>query len=154
MRYASRTASGISTSGSIETSCWISPIGKIGVRSSGPVGSIVPGFKGGIGSPGRSGSRLTQCVGISDSGSRYLTVSSGLTRSSPLRWSAILWAEQLAEGACHVSLLLGEPPPGDAHHAVAGHLEGRVTLAIALECAAVAVELPAVELGDEPLIRP
>src|SRR5437764_843962 len=51
-------------------------MGKIGVRSSGPAGCIVPGLRGGIGSPGRSGRRLTQCVGISDSGSWYLTVSS------------------------------------------------------------------------------
>src|SRR5436190_21417507 len=48
----------------------------MGVRSPGPAGCIVSGLRGGIGSPGRSGSRLTQCVGISDSGRRYLTVSS------------------------------------------------------------------------------
>ena len=53
----------------------ISPIGKIGARSSGPAGCIVPGWSGGRGSPGRSGSRLTQWVGISASGSRYLVVS-------------------------------------------------------------------------------
>src|SRR3954449_10099926 len=76
MRYASRTASGISISGSGETSCWMRAIGKSGVRSSGPAGCIVPGLSGGIGSPGRSGSRLTQCVGISDSDSWYFTVSS------------------------------------------------------------------------------
>src|SRR3954447_11912389 len=153
MRYASRTWSGISTSGSGDTSCWIRPIGKIGVRSSGPAGCIVPGLRGGIGSPGRSGSRLTQCVGISDSGSRYLTVS-WLTRSSPLRCRAILWAEQLADETCHFSWLLSEPPPGDAHHAVAGRLEGGITLAILLEGAAVAVGLPAVELDNETLLRP
>ena len=63
-------ASGISTSGSAETSCSMSAIGKIGVRSGGPAGSIVPGCSGGSGSPGRSGSRLTQCVGIRSSVSR------------------------------------------------------------------------------------
>ena len=70
--YASRTSAGISTSGSGETSCMISPIGKIGVRSSGPAGWPVPGLSGGSGSPGRSGSRLIQCVGICSSPSRYL----------------------------------------------------------------------------------
>src|SRR3954454_18371697 len=76
MRYASRTSSGISTSGSGETSCWISPIGKIGVKSSGPAGSLVPGFSGGSGSPGRSGIRLTQWVGMSRSDSRNFVGSS------------------------------------------------------------------------------
>src|SRR5919109_962214 len=70
--YASRTSSGISTSGSAATSCWISPIGKIGVRSSGPAGCFVPGCSGGSGSPGTSGSRLIQCVGICSSRSRNL----------------------------------------------------------------------------------
>src|SRR3954449_1280859 len=72
----SRTSSGISTSGSIETSWPISSIGKIGVRSSGPAGCMVAGLSGGLGSPGRSGSRLTQWVGIASSGSVYLTVAS------------------------------------------------------------------------------
>ena len=49
----------------------------------GPAGCIVPGLSGGSGSPGRSGSRFTQWVGISDSGSRYLTVSS-LMRPLPV----------------------------------------------------------------------
>src|SRR3954467_6161099 len=39
----------------------------MGERSSGPAGSCVPGLSGGSGSPGRSGSRLTQCVGMSGS---------------------------------------------------------------------------------------
>src|SRR3954451_3479467 len=60
-------------SGSTETSCSISPIGKIGVRSSGPSGCLVPGLSGGDGVPGRSGSRFTQCVGMSLSGRRYFT---------------------------------------------------------------------------------
>src|SRR3954453_13399629 len=51
-------------------------IGKSGVRSSGPAGCMVAGLSGGVGSPGRSGSRFTQWVGISDSGRRYFTVSS------------------------------------------------------------------------------
>src|SRR5215216_562452 len=42
-------------------------IGKIGVRSSGPAGSIVAGLSGGSGSPGRSGRRFTQWVGIRSS---------------------------------------------------------------------------------------
>src|SRR4051812_46640163 len=53
-------------SGSADTSCWISPIGKIGVRSSGPAGWPVCGVSGGGGgSPGRSAAMLTQWVGIS-----------------------------------------------------------------------------------------
>src|SRR4051812_42918921 len=72
----SRTSSGIATSGSIETSCPISSIGKIGVRSSGPAGCMVAGLSGGLGSPGRSGSRLTQWVGVASSGSVYFTVAS------------------------------------------------------------------------------
>src|SRR3954452_9308134 len=58
-------------SGSGETSCRISPIGKIGVRSSGPAGWPVCGFSGGSGSPGGAGSRLTQCGGVGASPSRY-----------------------------------------------------------------------------------
>src|SRR5256714_13059237 len=84
--YTSRTSSGISTSGSVATSCWISPIGKIGVRSGGPAGSCVAGLSGGLGSPGRSGIRLTQCVGISDSGSMYLTASSLTAAPPPGAW--------------------------------------------------------------------
>src|SRR3954447_26339551 len=149
MRYASRTASGISISGSGDTSCWIRPIGKIGVRSSGPAGCMVPGLSGGIGSPGRSGSRFTQCVGISDSGSRYLTVSS-LTRSSRCGSGAILWREQCPDQLRDVCRVLGEPPPRDPHHPVAAPLQCGVPLAVPFERAAVAVELPAVELDDEP----
>src|SRR5205809_4966496 len=53
-------------SGSADTSCWIRPIGKIGVRSSGPAGSPVRGLRGGGGgSPGRSAAMLIQWVGIS-----------------------------------------------------------------------------------------
>src|SRR4051812_3848666 len=58
-------------SGSGETSCRISPIGKIGVRSSGPAGWPVCGLSGGSGSPGRSGRRLTQCVGMASSPRTY-----------------------------------------------------------------------------------
>src|SRR3954463_4370398 len=49
----------------------ISPIGKIGVRSPGPAGWPVCGFSGGSGSPGRSGRRLTQCVGMASSPRTY-----------------------------------------------------------------------------------
>src|SRR5688500_12701108 len=45
----------------------MSSIGKIGVRSSGPAGCIVPGLSGGSGSPGRSGRRFTQWVGMRSS---------------------------------------------------------------------------------------
>src|SRR3954447_7291706 len=72
----SRTSSGIATSESIETSWPTTPSRKNGARSSGPAGSMVAGLSGGLGSPGRSGSRLTQCVGIASSGSVYLTVAS------------------------------------------------------------------------------
>src|SRR3954451_10193636 len=125
----------------------------MGVRSSGPAGCIVPGLSGGTGSPGRSGSRVTQCGGISDSGSRYLTVSS-LTRSSPLRCGAILWRKQPADQPRDVCRLLREPPPGDPYHPVAGRLKHGVALAVPFECPAVAVELPTVELDDEALRRP
>src|SRR4051794_41943737 len=56
--YASRTGSGIGISGSIETSWPISPIGKIGVRSSGPAGSPVAGLSGGSGGAGGAGRRV------------------------------------------------------------------------------------------------
>ena len=46
---------------------------KIGSRSAGPAGCSVPGFSGGSGSPGRSTSRFTHCVGISRSDSRNFT---------------------------------------------------------------------------------
>src|SRR4051812_49559131 len=45
----------------------MSAIGKIGVRSGGPAGCIVPGCSGGSGSPGKSGRRFTQWVGIRSS---------------------------------------------------------------------------------------
>src|SRR6266540_3558381 len=76
--YASRTASGTSTSGSGLTSWRISAIGKMALRSSGPAGAIVPGCSGGSGSPGRSGRRLTQCVGIASSLSRNFVWSSAM----------------------------------------------------------------------------
>src|SRR5439155_24943147 len=50
----------------------MSAIGKIAVRSLGPAGSLVCGFSGGSGLPGRSATRLTQCVGIASSPSRNL----------------------------------------------------------------------------------
>src|SRR3569832_195049 len=48
----------------------MSAIGKMAPRSSGPAGASVPGCSGGSGSPGRSGSRLTQCVGMASSSRR------------------------------------------------------------------------------------
>src|SRR4051794_14421188 len=56
------------------------PIGKIGVRSSGPAGCPVAADSGGSGSPGSSGARLTQCVGMSRSVRRNL-VGSVMARS-------------------------------------------------------------------------
>ena len=53
----------------------MSSTGKIGVRSVGPAGSIVRGFSGGSGSPGRSGRRFTQWVGIASSERRNFVVS-------------------------------------------------------------------------------
>src|SRR3954462_7042915 len=119
----------------------MSAIGKIGVRSGGPAGCIVPGLSGGSGSPGRSGSRFTQWVGISDSGSRYLTTSS-LTRL--LRFpgcGAILWREQPPDECGDLGGLLVEPSPCDANHAIAGRLQDGITLAVIFERPAIAVEL-------------
>src|SRR5436190_23081726 len=68
----------------------ISPIGKIGVRSSGPAGSFVPGWSGGNGSPGRSGSRFTQWVGMSLSWSRNFVIESAMSATvQPPRFSAV-----------------------------------------------------------------
>src|SRR3954467_15443921 len=58
----------------------MSAIGKIGVRSGGPAGCLVPGCSGGSGSPGRSGSRFTQWVGMSPSLRRNFVVSSAMVR--------------------------------------------------------------------------
>src|SRR3954454_8384898 len=73
-------------SGSADTSCPISPIGKIGVRSSGPAGCPVCGLSGGGGgSPGRSAAMLTQWVGIStDMGRCYaLADAAGMDSRQP-----------------------------------------------------------------------
>src|SRR4051794_38011368 len=56
----------------------MSAIGKMAPRSSGPAGAIVPGCRGGSGSPGRSGSRLTQCVGMASSVSRNFVWASAM----------------------------------------------------------------------------
>ena len=78
--YASRTCSGISISACGETSCPISAIGKITDRSSGAAGCFVCGFSGGSPSPGRSGSRLTQCVAMLSSVSRNFVCRSAIGR--------------------------------------------------------------------------
>src|SRR3954452_18265445 len=65
-------------SGSADTSCSMSAIGKIGVRSGGPAGCLVCGFSGGSGSPGRSAIRLTQCVGIASSDRRNFVWASAM----------------------------------------------------------------------------
>ena len=54
----SRTSSGISIIGSCDTSCSMSPIGKIGASASGPIGCCVPGCSGGGSGVGRSGAML------------------------------------------------------------------------------------------------
>src|SRR6476661_10671409 len=83
--YASRTASGMAMSGSADTSCWISPMGKIGVKSSGPAGSPVRGLSGGGGgSPGRSAAMLTQVVGISTDMSRLYVLQRGVMKVTEL----------------------------------------------------------------------
>src|ERR1035437_4341489 len=53
----------------------ISSIGKSGARSSGPIGSIVPGWRYGGAGLGRSGWMLYQRFGSADSLSKYLVVS-------------------------------------------------------------------------------
>src|SRR4051812_26052489 len=73
----------------------ISPIGKIGVRSSGPAGCPVPGFSGGSGSPGRSGSRLTQWGGISSSPRTYFVGS----LMEPILWRAASGGDEAGEPA-------------------------------------------------------
>src|SRR5205085_11358721 len=102
----------------------------------------------------RSGSRLTQCVGISDSGSRYLTVSwlTGL----PLRMRArrILWLEQGADEPSDFPRTFCQATPCDPDDAVAGCLQHGIALTVAFERAAPTVELPTVELDDEPMLRP
>ena len=45
----------------------MSPIGKSGARSAGPMGWPVPGFSGGYGLTGRSGTMLYQARGIRSS---------------------------------------------------------------------------------------
>ena len=57
---------------SLDTSCAMRSIGKIGARSSGPTGCPVPGCNGGGGGVGRSWRMLYQRVGISSSSSRTL----------------------------------------------------------------------------------
>src|SRR5690554_2404295 len=63
------------------TSWAIRSMGKSGARSSGPIGSWVPGWRGGGGGSGRSGTRLYQAWGISDS-SNSTFVTSAITASS------------------------------------------------------------------------
>ena len=81
-------ASGISMSGSGETSWRMSSIGKIAPRSAGPAGSFVCGFSGGIWAPGMSGFMLTQCVGIAVLGQEELRLLGGHAAILRLRASA------------------------------------------------------------------
>ena len=61
------------------------PSGRSAPGPRGRPAALVPGWSGGSGSPGRSGSRLTQLVGISDSSSRYFV---GASRRDCMRASA------------------------------------------------------------------
>src|SRR6516164_4629027 len=70
----SRTGSGISIQGSVETSCMMTAIGKSGARSPGPIGCPVPGCKTAGGGDGRSDARLYQAFGIFSSPSTYFFV--------------------------------------------------------------------------------
>jgi hypothetical protein len=58
-------SSGIGIHFSALTSCCISPIGNIGVKASGPMGSLVAGFKGGSGLLGISAIILYHFSGMS-----------------------------------------------------------------------------------------
>ena len=60
-------------------------MGNSGAKSSGPAGSSVPGCRAGGGGLGRSGTRLYQVVGISDSSSTNLCwrTDSSMAVSSP-----------------------------------------------------------------------
>src|SRR3954453_17929699 len=91
-------------SGSGETSCMISSIGKMGVRSGGPAGWPVCGFSGGSGSPGRSGRRLTQWVGMASSPRTYFVVA---LMAAILRAAAKSASEEAADAA--LMALLGAP---------------------------------------------
>jgi hypothetical protein len=71
---------------SAETSWAMSAMGNSGARSSGPMGSCVPGCRTGGGGSGRSGTTLYQAVGISNSSSRIL-VGSAMAASSLARTS-------------------------------------------------------------------
>src|SRR5919198_4517932 len=132
-------------------------MGKSGARSSGPAGCIVAGLSGGIGSPGRSGSRFTQCVGISDSGRRYFTVSSLMAPElslRPVQVTVRLFA-MLREraGAREVTL---ELPEGarvrDALESLAGLAEGiPLVMAVNREYADEERQLDA---GDELALIP
>ena len=58
MRYTSRTGSGISMNRSALTSCLMSSIGNRGASISGPMGSLVPGWRGGGSGSGKSAAML------------------------------------------------------------------------------------------------
>ena len=77
----SSTSPGTSIHGSADTSCAISPIGNSGARSSGPIGSLVPGCSGGCNGSGITGSTLNHALGIASSDSRNLLMCASLDDS-------------------------------------------------------------------------
>src|SRR3954464_15660370 len=66
-RRMSSTSPGTSIHGSADTSWPISPIGNSGARSSGPIGSRVPGWSGGCTGSGMTGSTLNHALGMASS---------------------------------------------------------------------------------------
>ena len=74
----------------------MSPIGKIGERSSGPIGCPVPGLSGGGGIDGRSAATLYQRRGIASSSRRYRRWAIG----TPLSLSSTARPYSRARGRC------------------------------------------------------
>ena len=62
---------------SVEPSCWMIGLQKMGSKSSGFAGSLVTGLRGGLMGLGRSAARLYQRFGIS-SGSSVMRASFGI----------------------------------------------------------------------------
>src|SRR6478735_6644592 len=66
-RRMSSTSPGTSIHGSADTSWPIRPMGNSGARSSGPIGSRVPGWSGGCSGSGMTGSTLNHALGMASS---------------------------------------------------------------------------------------
>src|SRR5512135_1804388 len=80
----SSTSSGIGIHRSVLTSCRIRSMGKIGLRSSGPTGCLVPGWSGGLGLFGMSAMMLYHFVGISLSDSTIFVCR--IAASCEMKW--------------------------------------------------------------------